>query len=207
MEEPNIVLENQIQKVSKKVDLKKILPRIVFVLLGMVVVVEIILAAKVLSKPIPAVVTVQPVSGGKIALTSTKDQYKVGDELNILVKLNTGGHPTDGTDVIIKYDANFLDAQTSNFFTKGPIYQEYPLFDVDKASGTIKISGVVTSKDKGFNGVGTFANLKLKAISAGSTALKVDYKVNATTDSNIIESGTTKDILDSVQDLNLTINK
>ena len=117
------------------------------------------------------------------------------------VRIFTGGNNTDGTDLIIGYDSNMLEVATASV-TKGSIYGDYPLISV--SGGKIAISGI--SIDSTFNGVGVLANLNFTAKQTGQTTLSVDYTAGKTTDSNIIETGSGKDILDQVTNLELIID-
>ncbi|MBI2601144.1 hypothetical protein HYW42_04265 [Candidatus Daviesbacteria bacterium] len=183
----------------------KLWPFGVYAVLGLVLLVEIVLGIQQLIKPPPSLQPSQPISGGKIALVSSAKEYKLGDEVTVSVKVSTSGNPTYGVDLVVIYDPKVLEATSSSFFEKGTIYSEYPLASLDTQNGVIKVSGIASGNQKGFNGSGTLASLKFKAKSAGNTTLKVDYKKDATNESNIIESTEAKDILDKTYDLKLTV--
>ncbi len=180
-------------------------PKIIFGLIAVILIVEAIYAFKTFSKPLPPPLPkIQPISGGKIVLISPKKEYKTGEIVPVSVKVVTGGHSTQGTDLILKYDPAYFEA-TPGAALKGTTYPDYPNLSVDQKTGSIAISGIAGVSGKTFNGIDIFANIKLKAQKAGSTSLKVDFVKDLTTDSNIVDSTTGTDILEEVFNLDLII--
>lgn len=180
-------------------------PKIIYLILGVVILVEVFFGLKVLTRstpPPPA--KLQPLSGAEIILVSPKKEYKVGDNIPVSVRVSTGGHPSDGTDLILRYDPTLVEA-TISALRRGRIYPEYPVTEVDSKSGVIRMSGIASTSVGGFNGVGVFATLNLKAKQAGKTTLMVDFKKGETTDTNVVEAKTATDLLEEVSDLELTI--
>lgn len=199
-------MDNQtVPNIPKPSILKRLsLPKLIFIILGVVIVVELIFAVKSLRQTAPSPTKkLLPVSGGSISLVSQKREYKVGDVVPVSVRVSTGGHPTDGTDLILKFDPKVLEA-TRSALRAGKIYSEYPLMSVDPA-GLIRISGIATLKDKVFNGIGVLAFIDFKARSAGKTALTVEFTQGKTDDSNIVEAKSAKDILEKAYNLELTV--
>lgn len=153
---------------------------------------------------IPPPPEVEGIKGGEIGLLSSKDTLKVNEGVRVTIKISTGGHPTRGTDVILKFDPNYLVASTSSIY-KSRIYPQYPQVNLDNKSGTLRISAVSPETNKTFNGVGTLAFLDFKAKQVGKTKIYVDFEKNNTSDSNIIEAGSSNDILEKVNQLNFNI--
>lgn len=155
--------------------------------------------------PTPSSVT-QTVVTDSIASISLQGstQVAVGEVFKVDIQLSTNS-PTDGTDLIIKYDANVLEVvQTDKkAVTVGSIYQDYPVNTVDD-KGLIVISGVTLNK--GFKDQGLFGSMSFKAKTKGTTKISVDYTEKSTTDSNVTESASGLDILKSVNNLDITIN-
>lgn len=179
--------------------------KIIFITLGLVVGVELVLGVKkLLISPAQTAVQLQPLTGGEIALAADKTVFKIGDEIKVAIVISTGGHPTDGTDVTVKFDPKFLEA-ISGSLVKGDIYLDYPVLALDGENGTVKVSGISGISGKGFNAVGDLATFKIKAKQKGKTALAVEFTKGSTTDSNMIETKTSQDILDKVTNLSLTI--
>ena len=168
---------------------------------------EVVYAVKVLvfsaPPPLPARKTNIQKTAGKISLTTPKTNYKVNEIASVSVIIDTGGHTVDGVDLVVRFDPKSLEA-TPGGLVKSGIFDEYPLVAVDKKLGLISISGVNSLK-KGYQGTGRFAVLNLKAKLPGNTSVTVDFNKGSTTDSNLVESGLSKDILEVVDNLELVV--
>src|SRR3990167_8307133 len=117
--------------------------------------------------------------------------FNRGCTMAINIELDTQGAQTEGTDVIINYEASKVSLTTSQI-TNGSIYPEFPGNSVDSTSGKISISGI-SSVSTPYNGKGIFATLNFKVLDnapAGTTTLKFDFNPSdktRTTDSNVVE--------------------
>lgn len=184
-------------------------PKIIFIILGIVILIEVVYAVKTLTAPSPTppspsqpAVVKQPLSP-RISLTSSKLNYAVGETIPVIVMVNTGGKSVDGVDLIIRFNPQVLEVAPGGL-SKGKIFSEYLLLSQDDKTGLISISGVSGVKES-FIGQGEFALLTLKAKLPGKTTLAVDFQKGTTTASNLVESATSKNILESVDNLELNI--
>lgn len=141
------------------------------------------------------------VHGASLNLSPAGGVFNKSCNYAVDINLNTGGQNTDGTDAIIKFNPSQI---TVSSITPGSIYPDYPTANPDNTKGTISISGL-SSVSTPYNGSGKFATLNLTInsnASAGSTAqLTFDFDPNnksKTTDSNVVQTATVVDILDSV---------
>lgn len=178
-------------------------PKLIFVILGLVLLAELLYGIKMfrqVTPPPPA--KIQPISGAKLVLISPKKVYTVGDLVPVTIRVATGGRAVDGVDVLLKYDAKVLEA-TSGGIKKGVIFSEYPLLSVDQKTGLVRISGIGPTKS--FSGIGVLATINFTGRSAGDVKLTFDFEPNSTSDSNVVEARTTKDILEQVFNLDLTV--
>lgn len=148
---------------------------------------------------------VNPQTEAVLSVLTDKRVYKIGDQAVLDVKLFTGGQTTDSTDLVIKYDPGFLEPSES-FATPGQIYSEYPAVQIDKQAGLIGISGITVPGSTSFSGVGSFAKLIFKVLKEGETSVSIDFRKDATDDSNVVLSGSSKDILGSVSDARVVIS-
>lgn len=167
---------------------------------------ELIYAIRVLTLPAPLPagrIPMQP-QVGKIALNAPRNTYRIGEVVPVTVTVDTGSRVVDGVDLIIHYDPKILEASSGGLL-KGSILEEYPTMAIDSAKGLISISGI-SALQNGFKGKGLFATINLKAKIAGKTSLAIDFEgKGSTTDSNLVESSTSKDILEQVVNLELLV--
>ncbi|MBI2019115.1 hypothetical protein HYS95_00410 [Candidatus Daviesbacteria bacterium] len=203
----DVFINSNLPEQSQK--LKKFLnPKVIFIILGIVVLVEIVYAVKVLTSPVApppsrATQAVSASSGGAITLNSAKTTYKVKEPVSVSVDISTGGKRIGGGDVIIRFDPKVLEATPAGLVT-GQVFGEYPLKSVDPKAGVIAISGI-SSSEEGFSGSGQFAIVNFRAKAAGTTPLTIEYQKDSTTDSNLVEISTSQDILENIRNLQLTI--
>lgn len=178
--------------------------KVVYLILIAIIAVELFFGARTLLQPSPKVSRVQPISEGRVVLSSSKLNYSVGDQVPVDIYLSTGGYSTIGTDLVINYDPNFLEADEQSF-VRGRIYQDYLGINIDNKKGVIVVSGIVNINSGGFNGTGKFGTLNLRAKSQGNTKVSFDFKKGETIDTNVIEDGTSVDVLARAYDLELGI--
>lgn len=189
--------------------LKKFLtPKIIFIILGVVILIEIIFAIRSLTTsvsttppPIPQVTS--KVSAGEISLTASKTKFSVGEKIPISVIVDSGGHSIAGVDLIVKFDPQALQASKTDINT-GSILDDYPLASVDEKEGLVTISGISQNKD-GKILSGQFALINFQAKKTGKTSIVVDFQRDTTTHTNLVEANTLENILEKVDNLELTI--
>lgn len=183
-------------------------PKIIFIILGIVILTEVAYAVKVLTSSVPtapllpAKTTIQK-TAGTISLTVSKTTFSLKEMVPVSIMVDTAGKAVEGVDLIVNFDPNILEATPAGLI-KGKIFDEYPLMSVDSKKGLISISGISDLKN-GFTGKGQFATLNLKAKVVGKTSLTIDFKKNSTTDSNMVEDNTSQDILENVDNIIITI--
>lgn len=186
-----------------KSKLVSLIPKMLFFILGAILVYELVLGVRTLMQPIPKTSEITDIGGGKITLVTQSKDYKPGDEVPVTVGFSTGNFMTSGMDIVLRYNPKVLEIKEENF-VKGTIFQEYPLFSIDNKNGIVYISGIM-SPGKSVRATGVFAQLKFKAISAGKAVFSLDYKPGRTDDSNIIFAKSTKDILKKVNTVQVNV--
>lgn len=190
--------------VKRKLPLSKVL----FAILAIILLAEVVYAVRVLTSPPPPPPQQRPVEskkevGGKISLTAPKNSFAVNESVPVAVVIDTGTKRVDGMDVIVRFDPKTLEASTAGL-VKGKIFDDYPEAAVDAKLGVVSISGI-SSLASSFQGTGQLALVNFKAKAKGKTSLVIEYQKGATTDSNMVETGTSKDILEGVGNLDLEI--
>ncbi len=196
-------------KENPKAWVKKNIIKIILVLLAIGVILEVIFGGISLFSASGGKVPTTQVSGLKdasISLVPNKTSYRTGDEVEVDVRLFTGGYSTDSTDLVVKYDPVFLTPKTGTFAKAGTLYSEYPALQVDKVSNLIGISGITVPAKEGFNGAGVFAKLYFTALKDGQTQLSIDFQPGGTADSNVVLTGSTNDILGFIKNADILIN-
>lgn len=210
MDTLNIKMNNQ--ELRRKIRSFLTLPKIVYTLLGLTLLVELVFAFKTLTLPTPpppppaAKTDIKPISqktAAKISLNTSQTVFKVKEVIPVSVMIDTGGRGVNGVDLIVQYDPKILEA-TSGGLIKGKIFDEYPLLAVDAKKGVISVSGISNIKSS-FTGKGQFAILNFKAKLPGKTPLVINFRKGSTTASNLVEASTAKNILDEVNNLDLRI--
>lgn len=179
-----VIDEKALKQGSKKGWLNiKVIIRLIFLLAIGVVAFELYLGVKSLNQPNLPVVKEKPATfknvepvGSKvsIALLSSNNQIKVGETINVDLKLTTFGKSIKDITAVIKYDPKMMDISGGDFFTRGEVYTVNPLVTKNALKGTIRISGQTGSPSSGFAGVGLIGNLKFIAKKIGNTQLSID---------------------------------
>ncbi len=168
---------------------------LIFVAVSFFVVVELVWGINYLKNlPQPTAPT-QAETGALLGLSPAQKTVKPGEEFDVELTLDTKGVETSGTDVIINFDPTLVQILNVR---PGLLYQEYPVNEVDSASGKIGFSAI-TTPPKTFSGKGTLAYLKLKALKTGAATFSIEFEKGGTTDSNVVQAGSGgRDVLDKV---------
>lgn len=148
-------------------------------------------------------------SNGIISLTAPKTTLKVGEKLTVTINASSSGALTDGTDLIITYDPKILSIETVGEDKKpivvSDIYTEYPSNSLDPNNpGVITASGI-SSEQNGIPINGVFGSMIFTAKAPGKTTIGVQFDPTLTSESNIIETKSGMDILNSVQNLEVVV--
>lgn len=179
-------------------------PKIVFIILGAVLLIEVLYALTVLSSPAPA--KPEPVQAKQVSISlhASKSEFAIKEVVQVTAVLDTGSHETEGTDLLLNFDPKILEA-TAGAVTKGAIYPEYPQVRIDNKAGSIQISGISGLEGKLFKGEGGFAIINFRAKAKGDAVLTVNFTQGKTDDSNVVEALSGNDILESVIDLTIKV--
>ena len=141
-----------------------------------------------------------------LVLSPATGTFNRGCNFTLVINLDTAGAQTDGTDSILNFDPTRL---TASNITEGTIYSDYPGTNID-STGKITISGLA-SVAQPFTGSGVLATISfLVPANAPTGAAQVTFDFDPanpgkTTDSNVVERNTVKDVLSSVTNGSYTI--
>lgn len=194
--------------------------RMLLIILGVIVLMEVIWAVWTLAKnqnksappisyssPAP-IVTQTKTSSALLALQTASLDVFVDQDIPVDIALDTDKASVDGVDVIISFDPAMLKVMPQTVNGKqvpvkvGTQFSDYPQNALEK--GKITLSAISTSVP--FSGKGILGTVTFKALKIGAAQIKIEYIPNSTTDSNIAQTGSAKDILSKVLDLTLQIN-
>ncbi|MEK7617165.1 MAG: cohesin domain-containing protein [Patescibacteria group bacterium] len=204
---PNVVVNQQPMQTQNPWYKGSKLIKLIFLILGIVILVELGLGVKKLLVPFPASqpsLSVRPISDAQISLLSDKKVYKLGDKVIVDIKLSTSGHNIAGADIILSFDPKTLQASSSSF-AKGKIFSDYPQINVDSQSGLITLSGVAGLNKKFFNGIGSFGTITFTTKRSGQPSLNISFTKGSTADTNVFDAISNEDVLGKVYNLTLTV--
>lgn len=212
MEQINKTENGGMKKIIDRVTARKNLMVLVVVILAA----EVVWAVWTLAKPVKQVVPVRnvtstssvekPSSPTTAFLQASKTSVAVGEKVTVKLILSSA-QQTDGTDLIVLYDPKLLaidPAAKKTPVAVGTIYGEYPINSVDEKVGRIAVSGI-TSLPGGVIPNGLFGTINFVAKASGNTTVSLDFVSGSTSDSNVVETKSAKDILDEVKNVELVI--
>jgi hypothetical protein len=121
------------------------------------------------------------------SLTINKDA-----EFNINLYLNTGGKLINAIDSLLNFPTNLLEVKDISFSSRFPTN----IKSYNNSTGKIEIHSAAFSVSDISSSNGTVATIKFKTKAEGTTSVYFTCNPGQTTDSNILESGTSNDIID-----------
>ncbi len=204
------------QNTISKNNFKKLLTRRnIFILLGVVIVLELVWALSSVWKNqpvteilnIPKQSIVQTVIPTSISLESNKDQVEVGEVFTLRINLSSD-KKSYGSDVVITYDPQYLTVQKTadekSAVKISTLYDEVPFNTVDEKLGQVRVSAI-SNKEGGELAQGELGTVDFIAKKIGNTKIQLEFVEGSTSDTNILDSSTGEDILVNVKNLNITI--
>lgn len=189
----------------------KISWNLIIIIAALAILAEVSWAVWTITEPMVSVdsqVTVQKkAQKNTLSLKASKTTWRVGEQFPVTVNMDSS-KLTDGADIILIYDPKFLspvkDSTTKVPLKAGTIYSDYPYNSVDEKAGRITVSGI-TSRTGGIIPQGVFGTITFLAKAPGQTKISFDFTFGKTTDSNVIETKTARDVLEEVQNLDVTV--
>lgn len=189
------------------------LPKFILIALVVIIGAEVIWGIWYLSRPLPQTPKEQTKKAlfteanpkASLALSSSQTKAQVGNNVAVTIILDSGNRKLDGVDLVIKYNPKVLSL-TADSFQKGSIFSEYTGQNINATTGTFSISSLSKVSSEKENKDGILGTLTFKAIAKGQSEVIIDYKEDETTDSNVIDSKLSKDILEKVTNLTVSVN-
>lgn len=141
----------------------------------------------------------------QLVLNPTFQSVNPGQIFDVKVLLNTGTHKVVGTDAVLTYDPAYLEVQgepLAGQYNSQQTFTQYPKLTHDAVAKTITISGLDPQAGGTLNGSNIeVATIKFKALqrpATDKTPVSFAFTINSRNDSNVAESGTNNDVLQSV---------
>ncbi len=121
--------------------------------------------------------------------------YTPGQSYPLGIVVDSAGKNVDGVDVIVTFDPKKVRVEGPKLTTTN-MFEEFPVNRIDNANGKIQLSAL-TFTPKPMTGIlGTFS---ITPLVKGDISLAFSFTPGSTTDSNIAENKTAKDILGKVE--------
>lgn len=148
-------------------------------------------------RPSQSLTTKAAVANASLALSPATGDYTfaVGTSYPVGIVLDSAGKTIDGVDIVINFDPTKARVEGTSLSTTS-IFEQYPQNEVDNARGIIKLSGL-TFTPKPLTGIIT--TFRFQPLVKGEVNFTFSFTPGATTDTNIADHDTAKDILGSVE--------
>jgi hypothetical protein len=149
------------------------------------------------------------ISAATFSLSPSSGTWNRGCSYTVKVDMDSLTAAVDGADAILSYDP-YKVTTSLTMITPGKLFSDYPGTTVDDKAGNIRISAINASGTAAPK-KGTFATLTFKVksdASLGVTSVALDFdskNPTKTSDSNILEAKTAKDLLTKVTSGNFTV--
>ena len=152
---------------------------------------------------------VSPALASTLSLSPTSGTFNKNCAFSLDVLLDTQGVGTDGADAYLNFDSSRFSMISID--TSGKVYTEYPGSGIDPNNANrILISGLAPF-GKPYTGSGKLATINFTVkdgAQTGATQMTFDFDINnknSTTDSNVVQTGTSSETLSSVNNGNYIV--
>lgn len=140
---------------------------------------------------------------GIYTITTSAKQVKLGGNFTATVSFSVPGKILDGTDVVLFFDPDYLTASSTLAF--GDYFALYPRKEVNNEKGFIKVTAIESKSSEANSAATPLFNASFRAKKGGSTTLSFDFAKGTTNKTTLVEKGSSKNILGSVNEAVVTI--
>jgi len=145
----------------------------------------------------------QSVQAAALQLSPPGGTLEVGETLAVKINLSlASGESVSGVDAELTFDNDKLEVTG---IEEGSLFSTYPVTTYSNGEGTIAVSGIAQTGSP-ISDSGTLATITLKGKAGGTATVTFDFTSGSTTDSNVAESGTDTDLLESVVNGSYTVS-
>lgn len=144
------------------------------------------------------------VLGGSYRIVLDKPKVEVGQIVTAQVVFSLSGRRVSGSDVILKYDPQFL--QVEGEVSPGDFFAHYPRTEVDNRAGVVKVTAFQSVSTEPEEADISLFKVKFRTIKEGETLLDFDFEKERTDLTTLVEQGTSRNILERVEGVEVEIN-
>ena len=123
---------------------------------------------------------------------------KIGEQTVANISFSAKDKNVTGTDIVLRFNPEFLEAGedivTSDYFSN------YPRREANNKDGLVKVTGFSPVNGAIEDRLVSVFTVKFKGKKAGSTKISFDFELGKTNMTNIVEKGTSKNILGQVRE-------
>lgn len=141
---------------------------------------------------------------GTFVFSPTTLTLSAGQESTLTVTINIASVQSPAADLLLSYNPSVI---TIVDILPGTAYAQYVGKAINNQTGSATISGLIPPGGQMFTGSGTFASVKVRAVAAGSSVLKIEHVPDNFNDSNIADFNLQNpyDVLGSVTNSTITV--
>lgn len=150
---------------------------------------------KAIIPTITVVPTIEKNYAGVMGIYPEKNKVKVGGIFDLSVTASTSKGNIAGADAIINFSPEYLNIES---IEEGELFDLYPLKKIDNEKGIVKVTGFGAQENYQLNQEIDFFSMKLRAKKAGTTQIAINFQKDKTNLSNVVEAGTSRNILGTV---------
>lgn len=143
---------------------------------------------------------------GVYQLKISKENLKVNENFSLDVFFSAPDKKISGTDLRLKFDPSFLQAETELSF--GDFFTSFPRKEVDNEKGMIKVTGFQAKVKESLTAEPVkLLTVNFIAVKAGETNIEIVFEKDKTNLSTLVEQGTGKNLLGTANNVTLKIEE
>lgn len=141
---------------------------------------------------------IKEVPPGVYTIEIAPKSIKVGESTSANIMFSAKDKNITGTDVILRFNPEYLEAEED--VVTGDFFSNYPRKEISSKDGLVKVTGFSPVNGSVEDRSVSVFTVKLKGKKAGSTKIGFDFQLGKTNMTNIVEKGTSKNILGQVKE-------
>lgn len=123
---------------------------------------------------------------------------KIGEQTIASISFTAKDKNVTGTDIVLRFNPEFLEAGKD--IVTSDSFSDYPRVEANNKDGLVKVTGFSPVNGSVEDRTVNVFTVKFKGKKAGSTKISFDFELGKTNMTNIVEKGTSKNILGQVRE-------